>query len=526
MIVEDEPIVLEGMLKIIKFEDLGFNVVSACANGREALDKFDEAKPDVVITDICMDLMDGLEFIEKASEKSRRTKFVVVSGHQDFKFVKKALSLKVLDYILKPVTAKEFRELLTKIAEELNKKNISLEQFEEMQKSTNELHKSIFLNELINLKFSQSEIQAYLNKYNIVLDKKYFRVLIFEMKDLDTTKTSAGFESINQLINDIHYKIVSYLNGSKNVLSFTAAQGYVVVIANEDDKEKIDKFSSGLAEYMYNYYTDADHGAVNCYLGYDVEDIASISISYNKAAKLIKSGVMKNGTGYYDANYILSKRSEKSYSHKEHAEEWVRNVMYCNNSAYVSLDEIAANIIDACYLLSDFKNIADEMIEMLKGEFNSMNVVFPVKETGTESFEEDELKDFLRNLTKECMDKIDKEGHSKEEYITDKALKYIKKNFSDFNLDLNSVCSHLDISVSYFSSIFKKNTGMTFVMYLNSYRIDKAKYYLEHSQGSISEVGEMVGYVDPHYFGIVFKKYTETTPKKYRTQKREQDEKE
>jgi len=165
------------------------------------------------------------------------------------------------------------------------------------------------------------------------------------------------------------------------------------------------------------------------------------------------------------------------------------------------------------------------MIERLKGECNSMNAQFPVKDKAIENLSEGQLKDYLNNVTKECMEKMNTEAHSKEEYITDKALKYIQRNFSDFNLDLNSVCTYLDISVSYFSSLFKKNTGMTFVMYLNNYRIDKAKYYLEHSNRSISEVGEMVGYVDPHYFGIVFKKYTETTPKKYRTHKRDQNEK-
>jgi len=355
MIVEDEPIVLEGMLKIIEFEDLGFKVVSACTNGREALNKFDEAKPDVVITDICMDLMDGLEFIEKASEKNRSTKFVVVSGHQDFKFVKKALSLKVLDYILKPVTAKEFREILTKIAEELSKKNISLEQFEEMQKSTNELHKSIFLNELINLKFSKDEIKSYLQKYNIVFDKKYMRVLLFEMNNLDTTRISQGFDSINQLINDMHYKIVNYLNGSNSTVTFIASQGYVVVIANEDSKQEIDEFSLELSKYMYNYYTDEEFGVVNCYLGYDVEDIEDISLSYTSAAKLIKNGILKNDTGYYDANYILKKRKNRSYNYKEHIDEWIRNVMYCSKDAYVCLNEIANAAKGAGYLLSDYK---------------------------------------------------------------------------------------------------------------------------------------------------------------------------
>ena len=119
MLVEDEPIVLEGMLKIIDFEALGFKVVSACGNGVEALEAYHKYRPDVVVTDICMEIMDGLEFIEEVSKENNKTKFVIVSGHQDFKFFKKALSLKVTDYILKPVTAKEFRELLQKISEEL-----------------------------------------------------------------------------------------------------------------------------------------------------------------------------------------------------------------------------------------------------------------------------------------------------------------------------------------------------------------------------------------------------------------------
>lgn len=523
MIVEDEPIVLEGMLKIINFEDFGFEVVSACSNGSEALKNFNKAKPDVVITDICMDLMDGLEFIERASQESSRVKFVVVSGHQDFKFVKKALSLKVLDYILKPVTAKEFKELLTKIAGELNKKKVSLNQFEEVQKSAEELDKNILFNKLINIKLSPKEIEFFFEKHNIELNKKYFRVLILKMDNMHYARNRLGYESSDSLLNDIYYKVAEFCSKYKNIVSFISPQGYVVVIVNEDELEHVSKISKEISEEMRTFFSTSDDDRISCFAGYDVDSKNKMTESFESAAKLIKSGVLKNDTDYYDSGIILKDRKQKLYDYRKDIEEWIVNIIYSDKKAFESVEKIHQNSKQANLLLSDYKKIASIMYDKIYKELSDAKLDLSV-DVNIELYSESETTNYLNNLTQKGFDEINKESVSRETYITNKALAYIHKNYDDFNLDLQAVCKHLDISISYFSQIFKKNMDMTFIKYVNNYRIEKAKHFLEHSQKRIGEVSEMVGYIDPHYFGIVFKKHVDTTPKKYRSEKRASNE--
>lgn len=197
MLVEDEPIVLEGMLKIIDFEAYGFEVVCSCSNGLEALEAYRKYKPDVVLTDICMEFMDGLEFIEEVSGEAGHTKFIIISGHQDFKFFKRALSLKVTDYILKPVTAREFRELLTRVASELDERKAGgaddgRHQFKEVL----EVERNMFFNKLMHMKLSEDDIRTNLKAFNIELKNRLFQVAVYKMHDLGISASAHGVESL------------------------------------------------------------------------------------------------------------------------------------------------------------------------------------------------------------------------------------------------------------------------------------------------------------------------------------------
>jgi two-component system response regulator YesN len=523
MIVEDEPIVLEGMLKIIDFNDLGFEVVSACSKGKEALDRFDETPPDVVITDICMDIMDGLEFIENVKDKKRDTKFVIVSGHQDFKFFKKALSLKVSDYILKPVTAKEFRELLTKIAHELDEKKIDNKRLEEIEKNANEtfeLQKNIFLNELMNLKFNEKELIENLEKFKIQFKKRYYQVSIYKMQDMHLTRKKIGFKSSSLLLNNIYNQIINITQENDQTVTFIDPKGSVIVIANSDSTENIKKISIDISKIIYHHYLDEDSAKINCYAGIYAKNMMSISNSFDSASKLLINGVLDSGSGYYDANIILEKRKNKTYDYSQDMNDWIRKIIYADKSSIDVMNNIKLRIKIADFLLSDYKALGTKMIDALKKELNTIGINNISLDSNFEQYNEKELNEYILDKTNTCIEAIKEMNNNKESYIANKAIEYIHQNYADTDLDLQHICKHLNISVSYFSSVFKNETNMTFIKYLNNYRIEKAMYFLEYSQKSISEISEMAGYVDPHYFGIVFKKHVKITPKEYRRQKR------
>ncbi len=121
MIVEDEDILRTGMVELIDFASLGYELVAECSDGKEAFESFEQTKPDVILTDICMDEMSGLEFVAALGEKAADTKVIILSGHSDFTYMKESIRLKAVDYVLKPVSLAEISQLLKELAEKINK---------------------------------------------------------------------------------------------------------------------------------------------------------------------------------------------------------------------------------------------------------------------------------------------------------------------------------------------------------------------------------------------------------------------
>lgn len=515
MLVEDEPIVLEGMLKIIDFEAMGFKVVAACGNGLEALEAYRSYRPDVVVTDICMEIMDGLEFIEEVSKEKNRTKFVIISGHQDFKFFKKALSLKVTDYILKPVTAKEFRELLERIADELSKTEEDGQgsQFQEFM----EVEKNMFFNRFMHIKMDETEVRSKMESFGISFEEGFYQVAIFRMKEMATAAELQGIRSADDLLNRMYLDIKAMIGRAEDKFVFLEPQGNVVVIAKEEDSIGLRELFTAITDKARQAYRIEDSGWVEAYIGLEVYSFTELPKSYKSANRLNVCGVLDNGSGVYISEEILFNRASRKLDYTEAMENWVRLIIFGDQESRGMLEHLLTEFQEASYLLTDLRRAAIRMQEYLIKELQYLGKApeEPILKN-IDQLGEKEIKSALRQATISLTDLIGKSSTGKDSYIALKAVAYIENHYNDTNLDLTQVCSDLNVSVSYFSTVFKKYTSMTFVKYLNTYRVEKAKYFLEYTEESITNISEQVGFVDPHYFGIVFKKYSQTSPKKFR----------
>jgi len=517
MLVEDEPIVLEGMLKIIDFESLGFRVVSSCANGLEALEAYNKYKPDVVVTDICMEIMDGLEFIEEVSRVNNTTKFVIVSGHQDFKFFKRALSLKVTDYILKPVTAREFRELLLRISEEL--KQLKEDNFEPINHfgAYVEVEKHLFFNQFMHVKMDKSEVDAKLEGFGITFSAPLFQVAMYKVKQLSQTAVALGYKSAHELLDQVGQDIKNCLSDEVGTLAFDDAQGCIILIANKDKQSDLEKVFAKVAELVREKYVVGSLGYVECYIGLEVTDVLELSKSFKSANRLNICGVLEKSDRIYQSEEILFARANNRLNYSNQMESWVQAMIFGDPKSHMILKELFEAFEKANYLLTDLQTTATRMQDYLEKELALLNShLEELYIVNVDQMDEKSIKKALEEMTDQVLDHVGKSSAGKDGYIGLKAVAYVEGHYTDSNLDLSQVCQALNVSVSYFSVVFKKHTSMTFVKFLNSYRIEKAQYFLEYTKESISAVSEMVGFVEPHYFGIVFKKYAGTTPKKYR----------
>ncbi|MDA3847558.1 MAG: response regulator, partial [Vallitaleaceae bacterium] len=325
MLVEDEPIVLEGMLKIIDFSAYGFEVVCSCSNGLEALKLYRIHKPDVVITDICMEIMDGLEFIEQVSEEARDTKFVIVSGHQDFKFFKKALSLRVTDYILKPVTAKEFRELLIKIAKELDAvaSGLVVSEYKEQLSELREIENNMFFNKLMHIKPNPKDLKEHLDTIGVSFPNPYYQVAIFKMNSFELLAERLGYDSPSVLLSQLYLKLTELSHQYNHKVIFVAPEGYVLMIINGANKDNMISFIQSLTNQIQYYYSQDYLGSVDCYAGFIMDGVNDIPDSFKSANRLNICGVLNNQRGLYESEKILFQRSTKSYDYVKEMYEWI-----------------------------------------------------------------------------------------------------------------------------------------------------------------------------------------------------------
>jgi AraC-like DNA-binding protein len=314
----------------------------------------------------------------------------------------------------------------------------------------------------------------------------------------------------------MHTQILEITQCFNDTVMFFDFKECTMVMLNAETKEEINTMGIAITQKIHTHYSQESCALIQCYAGIYVDCIVDIPNSFREANRLNIHGVLDNGTGYYDANEILTKRELKTYDYVEDITTWKESVIFGKNTATETLKSMIAQMKTAGYLLVDYRLIASSMLDILNKDLKlaGMNTVgLPFN---FETCSEDTLTNFLFDLTEKSKEFVQIENMDKESYIAQKALEYVDNNYYDSNLDLPSICNYLNISISYFSTVFKRYNNMTFIKYLNGYRVEKAKYYLKHSQKNISEISEMVGYIEPHYFGIVFKRYVGITPKKYR----------
>ncbi len=522
MIVEDEDIVREGMLRIINFEKLGYEVVAVCKNGKEACESYKSTMPDVVITDICMDDMDGFEFIDSVYVAKSKTKFIVISGYDKFEYLKQAIKFKVFDYVLKPVTASEINEILTK-----TRLAIELEYIDDLGDHVYHFRKNISIKDeqTVNLLLSEGGYKQIPQQVDLLIESnlagaKYFSTTSFVIIDIDKVMESKLFESEHKLMcvqfNTIDQIALAY--NQKNKISC------IIPFCNDSNKIGCLNLSISNGQSEENSFIQF---ATECIEKF--EHIFQISMNARIAAFTEKKEdlhkfyqelqdsdqvVSKNKVVMYkqiieaqkDASYVPYYQSIFTYTISKDKKSFMESI----TALFNRLGENYVHIPELPMHLSHMTSYINDLIE----ENNIKCSPLVCDTSKCKSFFE-YMEEVLKTLTKMYAEIVKSTSINKELMIAI-ADQYIKSNFKDHTLCINSVANAVSVSVSHFSFLFKQLKGTTFVKFLNEVRIDYAKKILKSSTSSISAISEECGYMDVRYFCMVFKNIVGMTAKTYR----------
>lgn len=527
LLVDDEALIREAVSDNVKWEQYGYELAGSCENGKEALEFIEKNPIDVVLTDICMPYMDGMQLSEKLCEHYPSIKIIILSGYDDFDYAKKAIRYGVKEYLLKPITAEEMGGVLLELKSELDEERRTERKVLELESAYRKGQQLLYSDALLHLirgSKADEEIRKELEKVGLNLDSAVYRVAVVELDiyarsnklDEERKRESALMAFV---LHNISQEIVERSKAGE-VCQGKDHRTYILFRSNRP--LELRQTAVGICKEIIAQMNRIMQLEVNIGLGNYVTETENIYKSYEEAEEALEYHYIMGGNhvmeietireekGLADVDRMLdeialhvkgneSRRIEEDFASME---ESLRKCRYDRRSAGILFQRIVDMLDEFCRLS-----------EMESGQRAASQGDVLEKVLAAE-----DLKKAVEILSAYCVEIgewLDNQKNIGGKKYAVMAMDYIEKNYSDCDLSLHSVCSYLNISTSRFSTIFKQATGTTFMDVLIGLRMQKAKELLEHTDMKNYEIAERVGFNDSHYFSIAFKKITGKTPTEY-----------
>ena len=542
-LAEDEVIVRETIKRMIPWEELGFELVGEAADGEMALPLLIRQKPDLLITDIKMPFMDGLTLAKLAKKELPELKIVILSGYDDFNYAKQAISIGVEDYLLKPITKNALIERLSEIRSRYEHEKTQKEYYEKFQREMQAYEKNSsrdFFETLVCGSMDMMEVYKKAEKLGLDIVAEAYNILIFTMNsEEDFSGQKEGYseweaESL-EMLEDFFSDNTSAMLFRCNIFS------YGVLIKGQ--KESIEKTTKEYVEKIQGILNRKESKREwFLAVGQSVERLSQIKKSYHTASRAFSQRYLYGeNILYYDEMELMEHRSGQADT---------------NDNAY--LKKVDVNALNPAILQKFLSNGLQEEIEnFVKDYFYAigqepmeslvfrnyviLNVRFSVitflKGLGcdTEGMEPENTEEILAESGKNIESAItyakkmisqaitirDQNSGNKNRSILKTAVDFIDEHYMDEDISLNTAANVANVSSNHFSALFSQNMGQTFIEYLTTLRMNKAKELLRCTGMRSSEIAGEVGYKDAHYFSYLFKKTQGMTPSEYRKAREE-----
>lgn len=534
LVVDDEEEIRDGMVRKVDWTSLGFEIVGTAENGVEALEVAEQEKPDVIMTDIRMPYMDGLELVEQVSMVLPGIKIIVFSGFEDFEYAQRAIRLGVHEYILKPVSAVDLEKSLYALREKMDEEVEKRRDVALLEKSYQEslpLLKQQFLARVIEGWTEESDIAIKMQQYDIDLDEKHKTVILFGVDNIGIKLNHEHrFAGKEELIPISMQQTVESIIGS-NHRSYSFIYGaFLVVIVGFKRGDEITKI-----------YQEVNQVCKECRLAIEVDITAGIgkvyhlykelNFSYQDAQKAWEYATMFQKSEEYTVySKDLEVLTTSAIVHMEEVNERMLTMLIKNNdmdrlSTY--FQEVFQKLEDARLPFYEYQTYILEILAIIMKLANTFQIdastVWGVENIYLSAiFRQHSLEMMCEWFIESCRKigkQIQVETKDPGAALIDKAKNYLEEHYADMELSVEVLCEELHVSPAYFSTLFKRETEMNFVSYVTDLRVEHAKKLLDSTADKTYIIAEKVGYSDSNYFAYVFKKKLGMTPTKYRKQK-------
>ena len=532
LIADDEEKVSKLIFHLIRWEELGMEVIGTVGDGVDAYEMILEKEPDVVITDIRMPGMDGIELVERVLQKldpDKKVFFVIISGYSQFEYAQQAVKLGVEDYLLKPIKKKELEAVLHKI---LGKHHASANELEEKENLRSHLQitqqkvRNSFLSELVDnhrqsiLMMDREDIYR---KFECRFSGKYFTHVIVH---LFTNTVVEDNEEYDFLLPKIQKTMKERMEEyCAEWMSITHNEEVVCLFnSSENGREEFIEQLYRLKGSISNIKAIFPRFRVVIGVGRTVDRLERYNESMSSANRAVRNRFSKEGeflleddgeiSGGYAAvtDIVTSDRKKKLLRNIELIDEEGFRDTLCEIKK-----ELSGHLQNGELIYGVYRELVENFVFGVKNWFHSEEKI-TTRELMKGYLSLYGFQEVFDWLTDNCCDILSRYAEvqkNQEARPIRLAKQYINENYNRA-ISLESVSNHIGFNPAYFSSMFKKSTGQNFMDYVIEIRILNARNLLVQTNQDVADIAAKVGYTDLKYFSRIFKKLTNLTPSEYR----------
>lgn len=537
-LAEDEVVVRETIKRMIPWEELGFELVGEAADGEMALPLLIRQQPDLLITDIKMPFMDGLTLARLAKKEIPGLKVVILSGYDDFNYAKQAIGIGVEDYLLKPITKNALIERLSEIRSRYEHEKTQKEYYEKFQREMQAYEKNSsrdFFEALIDGSMDMMEVYKRAEKLGLDIVAEAYNVLIFTMNcDEDFSGQRDEYSSWEAESLEL---LENFFAGHSSAMLFRSnIFSYGVLLKGQ--RETIEENTRACVDEIRKILSRQD-GRREWFLavGQSVERLSQIQKSYHTASRAFSQRYLYDeNILYYDEMETMehpggqAETEDNAYLQKvdvnalnpailqkflsnglqEETENFVKDYFYAIGQ------EPMESLVFRNYVIL---NVRFSVISFIKGlgcdtnEMESADTEEVLAESGKNM---ESAIAYAKKMISQAIEIRDQNSGNKNRSILKTAVDFIDSHYMDEEISLNTVANVANVSSNHFSALFSQNMGQTFIEYLTTLRMNKAKELLRCTGMRSSEIAGEIGYKDAHYFSYLFKKTQGMTPSDYR----------
>lgn len=528
IVVDDEEEIREGIIRKIDWNALGYEVVGSAENGVEALELAEHLHPDVIMTDIKMSFMDGLQLCEHIAEKMPSVKMIIFSGFDDFEYAQKAIKLNVTEYLLKPVNAQELTQTLKKLKSQLDQELADQRDIEKLRRNYEEslpVLREQFLVGLLEGRVPRQRVQAQAEMFQLKLDAKYWAVALVHAEG----GTSQALDNVGPLRSAQELVPLSVAKTVEEMLGrfchFTSFlyMDNVVILADFQGENSVAALISGLNEVCKSAGRIWG-GDISAGIGGLCTNLNEISRSYQEAQSARDySAIMGEGRAIYIKDVEPDTSVQLQFGEQE--ERALINAIKLGGEEEITkvINEMFSHFESQLIPVAQYQVYLVELVtallrvvrtyelntdEVFGEEFNYFATIF--------SHSPSKIRQWLIESCIRISAQVKRERLDSTKLLARNAKQYIEEHYMDPEISVEKLCTVLHVSPAYFSTVFKRETEMSFVSYLTEVRLQNALNLLNTTDDKTYVIAGKVGYTEPNYFSYVFKKRFGVSPSKYR----------